>query len=105
MEAILAAIRATNLPTTGGKMIADASPIGFLYGLAVILLWMLILVVPAVSIGAASAGAFVFGPLALVERRANHRWPSWASRVLGFSVAGAVIAVPSLWLLIRVASE
>ena len=86
-------------------MIADASPIGFLYGLAVLLLWMLILVVPAVSIGAAFVGTFVFGPLALIERRANHQWPSWGSRLLSYSVAGAVIAVPSLWLLIRVATE
>jgi len=86
-------------------MFADAAPLGFVYGLVLLAFWVVLLLVPALSVGRFAAGAFVFGPVAIIKRRATNRWPAWAPRVLAYSIAGAVIAAPSLWLLIHLATQ
>ena len=86
-------------------MFADASPLGFVYGLVLLAFWVLILLVPALSVGMFAAGALVFGPVAVIRQRSTNRWPARAPRILAYSIVGAVIAAPSLWLLVHVATQ
>ena len=86
-------------------MFADAAPLGFAYGLMVLAVWLLLLLVPALSVGMFAAGAFVFGPVAVLKRRTTHRWPAWSPRILAYSTVGAGIAAPGLWLLVPVAAQ
>ena len=65
------------------------------------LVWLLLLLVPAVSISMSLAGFAILGPVAAVSRIRSHHWPAWCFRVFAYSLVATAVAVPSLFLAVR----
>jgi hypothetical protein len=83
----------------------EVAAAGIAYIALVWLVWMLMLLVPAVSVSLSVAGFVILGPVALVGRIRTHHWPGWSHRVFAYSLTATAVAVPSLFLLIKVLQE
>jgi hypothetical protein len=84
---------------------APVTPAGAVEIAVVWAFWLLVLLIPAVSVGMSVVGLGVFGPIAIVYRVRSRQWPPWGLRVFACSTVAAAVAVPSVLLLVRTATQ